>query len=454
MRFVNDYFFDFILTLRALFFFPQKSVRLRVTPGVIIFSCFVNIVLAVLFDLLLKWPIEQMHFWGFVQLFSSFFVLIAVIFLAISMFGQARKFGPILVQFNILSLLAGLVYSLLVYFLSQSEIWNSGSVSVYLFWLLGGHAVFLIFSSIVLFRSSQYHLQIGTGLSMTVAIALLISSAVEDRYFPPSGFFWTDTGFDDHGTYDELVAPIVAEELYSRQDQLLSAQFKKLLPQDPETVELFAVLGAGYAYEGVFRREVEAVPKILDAQFENVQFVSLVNSIEYPDRFPILGKVNLNRVIDEFERRMDVKKDVLLLFLTSHGSYDSFSLRFEHMLLRSLTSTELAAILDGSSIQNIVVVLSACQSGSFVDDLSGDNRLIITASAAEKNSFGCSDENEWTFFGRAFFDHALRQTRDFAQAFEIAKSLVTEWEEEQGFTPSEPQISLGSGIAEALAQLK
>ncbi len=33
---------------------------------------------------------------------------------------------------------------------------------------------------------------------------------------------------------------------------------------------------------------------------------------------------------------------------------------------------------------------------------------IITASDASSTSFGCSDESEWTWFGNAFFNHALR----------------------------------------------
>jgi hypothetical protein len=36
--------------------------------------------------------------------------------------------------------------------------------------------------------------------------------------------------------------------------------------------------------------------------------------------------------------------------------------------------------------------------------------LIITASAeANKTSFGCTDDADFTYFGRAFFDEALRQ---------------------------------------------
>jgi hypothetical protein len=35
--------------------------------------------------------------------------------------------------------------------------------------------------------------------------------------------------------------------------------------------------------------------------------------------------------------------------------------------------------------------------------------LIITAAAADKPSFGCTDDADFTYFGRAFFDESLRQ---------------------------------------------
>ncbi|HXN15660.1 MAG TPA: C13 family peptidase, partial [Usitatibacter sp.] len=74
--------------------------------------------------------------------------------------------------------------------------------------------------------------------------------------------------------------------------------------------------------------------------------------------------------------------------------------------------------------------------------------------APHKNSFGCSNENDWTYFGKAYFDEALRKTYSFTQAFDLAKPLIEQREREHKFEPSEPQISLGSAIKEKLAALE
>jgi len=80
--------------------------------------------------------------------------------------------------------------------------------------------------------------------------------------------------------------------------------------------------------------------------------------------------------------------------------------------------------------------------------------LVITASAPDKNSFGCSNEAEWTYFGKAYFDEALRHTYSFVKAFELAKPVIADRERKEDFTPSEPQMALGRAIEPKLAQLE
>ena len=80
--------------------------------------------------------------------------------------------------------------------------------------------------------------------------------------------------------------------------------------------------------------------------------------------------------------------------------------------------------------------------------------LIITASAADKTSFGCNSEADYTYFGRAFFDLAMREQSSIKQAFEQARQTVTKWETAQGFEPSEPQWSIGRNMELMLPQLE
>jgi hypothetical protein len=78
---------------------------------------------------------------------------------------------------------------------------------------------------------------------------------------------------------------------------------------------------------------------------------------------------------------------------------------------------------------------------------------VISASAVDKNSFGCSNEADWTYFGKAYFDEALRKTHSFVDAFEAAKPVIAEREKTEGYVASEPQIALGESIKPKLLKL-
>ena len=82
--------------------------------------------------------------------------------------------------------------------------------------------------------------------------------------------------------------------------------------------------------------------------------------------------------------------------------------------------------------------------------LEDDNTLIITATDAHHQSFGCGNGHNLTWFGKAYFDDALRRTRSFTDAFGLARKEVAERERKRGFTPSNPQMYVGAAMREKL----
>ena len=83
-----------------------------------------------------------------------------------------------------------------------------------------------------------------------------------------------------------------------------------------------------------------------------------------------------------------------------------------------------------------MVIVSACYAGGFVRQLEDENTLVIAAAAPDRNSFGCTNEADWTYFGKAYFDEALRQTTSFTRAFEIARPLIEARERKDKYEPS------------------
>lgn len=91
-------------------------------------------------------------------------------------------------------------------------------------------------------------------------------------------------------------------------------------------------------------------------------------------------------------------------------------------------------------------MISACYSGGFIPDLKDERTVIMTASRADRVSFGCSEEADFTYFGDALFGRALVETDDLQQAFNDAKAYVSRRETEDNFEASEPQIWAPKGV--------
>jgi len=137
--------------------------------------------------------------------------------------------------------------------------------------------------------------------------------------------------------------------------------------------------------------------------------------------------------------------DVLVFFLTSHGSSDGAAIVAQNDQT-VITPDNVQRLLQASGARYRVVIVSACYSGVFARKLADERTLVITAASADRSSFGCRDGATWTYFGDAFFNKAMRGESRLDVAFQKARSLVTQREQREGFDPSNPQIAGGSEV--------
>ena len=286
------------------------------------------------------------------------------------------------------------------------------------------------------------------GFVVLVVGGLFYLTAYVSDHLPEEQLFYSSTDFDEEDDYDA----IDTESVYYQQPTLMSEQLGGMTSSAPGQSDLFVLAAGGYAYQRVFAREVEAVPASLASQFgPELRQIKLLNSVVTPDLYPLANRTNLEHAFGAMAKRMQ-EEDVALIYLTSHGYPHEFNLNFWEMRMEDLSSADLAAMLDRSGLKNVVIVISACYSGSFIHALKAEDRMIVTASSETATSFGCSDESEWTWFGRSLFEQALPQTSDFRQAFDLAKTQVAKWEAEEGLEPSNPQIWIGEGMDAVLDQ--
>jgi hypothetical protein len=217
---------------------------------------------------------------------------------------------------------------------------------------------------------------------------------------------------------------------------------------------LFFVGFAGYGWEAVFKREALAVRALFDERFgTRGRSLTLVNHPSTVDDIALASPANLERVLQHIGGVMNPDTDTLFLFLTSHGRKNLFAVDMPGFAFDALSPAALGSMLDRARIKNRVVVVSACHAGSFIPRLADPTTLVIAAAHADRTSFGCEDRREWTYFGDAFFNRALRQERSFERAFWLARRTIGRWEARERLVRSLPQIAGGEALRSRLDEI-
>ena len=253
----------------------------------------------------------------------------------------------------------------------------------------------------------------------------------------------------------EETPPTFAEDAFYAQSRILNKSLEDVQYGEFTQSHWYFLGVAGAGYQDVFKSEVERIKEQFDTRFGTFgRSLILVNNPETRTQTPIASRTSMDMALRRIGQQMNRESDVLFLYMTSHGLPNQFEMENAPIDLNDVDPKWLKETLDKSGIRWRVIVISACYSGSFVPALQDDNTLIITASAADRASFGCSNEADYTYFGRAFFDQAMRDQTSVSAAFEQTKDTVAQWEKAQGFEASEPQWSIGKNMEFMLPQLE
>lgn len=250
-------------------------------------------------------------------------------------------------------------------------------------------------------------------------------------------------------------APHVDETLAERDRRLITEALDAMPPQRPGHPDLYVLGFAGDGTEDVFRNEVLYLPELMDARFQTEgRTLSLVN---HPDSLdeevprPLATLDNLALALSGIGEAMDPDEDLLMLFITTHGSEDhELVAELLPIVDEAIDPAELAGAIDASGVRNRVVVVSACFSGGFLPALRSPDAMVITAAREDRASFGCGAASHITWFGQAWLVDALNRNDGIIDAFNDAEALVAAREHEGDYTPSVPQIHVGERIEPVL----
>lgn len=305
-------------------------------------------------------------------------------------------------------------------------------------WVLGAWAVVPI---VRVLRGVRGHFEWKQG-PMAVLLTAILMTPVHflfgQQHFVTD---WRQDGLTPTTTLD-------AEALLSRQSSMVASRLQAVAPGRADSVDIFALTFAAYGSQDLFANEVRLLEQRLREQFDvdPAHIVSLINHPYSLADTPLATRTNLAQALLGLGDQADAN-DVLVVYIASHGSADpSIYVELDALPLNPLQPSFLAQALADSGFKWKVVIVSACYAGGFVPPLADENTIVITAAAADRTSFGCTDDAELSYFGQAFVDQALAETGSLSEAFALARIRVTERELQEGFEPSNPQMHVGAKI--------
>ena len=162
---------------------------------------------------------------------------------------------------------------------------------------------------------------------------------------------------------------------------------------------------------------------------EDIQYFNYQQVIDIPTQSAIRKSIT--------DRLHDKYIENLYIILVGHGSEDNFDVPEGKNLDddNTITSTELndwiTEIQNTANPSKIIVILGFCNSGSFIDELSGKNRIIITSAA----------EDEYSYKGLIELDKNFNNLRDgeyftseFFRQFSLGQSIKDAFEVAVKFT--------------------
>jgi hypothetical protein len=213
---------------------------------------------------------------------------------------------------------------------------------------------------------------------------------------------------------------------------------------------------AGVGAQKVFAQEIGLASRVLSERYGmDGRRLSLINDERDLERAPLASVSGLRYALRGLAGHMNLDRDVLFLAISSHGSRDpAIAVENSDLPLDDLTDEDLAAALQDSNIQWRVIIISACYAGGFIDSLKNPRTIIITAAAADRTSFGCSNDSDLTYFGEAFYRDSLPEARTLRDAFDKARAAIAMRERRERVDPSRPQAYFGAELESKLTSMK
>ena len=305
-------------------------------------------------------------------------------------------------------------------------------------------------------------MQVRTVIAAIVALPLLAAPSPA-QYRPPQHSGAAAPLYSTLSPTDTTLAADAGTQVERDRDpawslaehRRLERALATLSPQRKGVVDAY-VIAVGTDSDTVFGREAREAGRVLSRRYGAAGRTIVLAGTDgsAPSTLARGSGANLDIALARVAELLDAEEDVLILYTTGHGAPTGLVYNDGDEGFAIISPARLQRVLDTLGIKNRLLLLSACFSGVFQGPLASPTTAIVTAASADRTSFGCAAENDWTFFGDALINHALRKPAPLAAAVDEARATIAKWETAEKLTPSQPTILVGGDVDRWLGPLE
>jgi Peptidase C13 family len=239
-------------------------------------------------------------------------------------------------------------------------------------------------------------------------------------------------------------------------DALLTQQFEAANKRRAEKPagRLILAAFAMHSQSKAFRNDVLTAERSVLALDPNAIVFKLNNPALGQDAdWPYATTENIAQVLKKTSA-MARPEDKVVVLMSTHGRPDVLSVNFGAQYYPHVNAKVLNQWLTELRGKPTLLILSACFSGSFLQTLGGPSRVILTAAAEDRSSFGCQFQSTNTYFIDALFNQPSLPNSTLEQLMAQAQVAIDKKERAQKLSPpSLPQIAIGSAAKTWAGQL-
>lgn len=233
----------------------------------------------------------------------------------------------------------------------------------------------------------------------------------------------------------------------AKSDVLLARQItvaETALSKDAPARLIFAGF-AMHSQSKAFRNDVLSAEKVALAIDPSAVVFKLNNPALGQDAdWPYATSENIEQVLKKMGS-LARPQDKVMVLLATHGNVNALAINFSNQNYPFLNATFLNRAMADLRGKPLMVVMSACHSGSFLTPLGGPSRIVIAAAAADRSSFGCNFQSTNTYFIDALFNQSTPRELSIVHMMDKAKTEVDRREKAQKLSPpSLPDLSVGA----------